>query len=173
MDIRALAVDRRQVLKGAGALMGAGGALAALGAPTTALAAGENEDNKNTLTGSWVETLDAGGGFVFNALVTYSPGGGVVATASIDSTKGSLSSPSQGAWKGTGNRHFRLNALAFSFDDVDGSENGVYHIEESVTLSADGNSTAGTGSFRIDPVGSKGITLPKTNYKSSAVRITA
>lgn len=161
----AQAVPRRQLLKGA--LVGAGGALAALSLPTTALAGG---DDDRGLEGSWRETIHAPG-FSFDVLIAVAKGGSAVGTGSIDATPGFKSSPAVAAWKRTGERHFKVTALAFGFADT-GTLNGMYHIEESITLSANGNSYTAMGSFRLDGVNG-GPSIPPTAFTSDAVRISA
>jgi hypothetical protein len=159
-------LPRRQLLKGA--LIGAGGALAALSLPTTVLA---DDDDEGGLEGSWRETIHGPGGFSFDVLAAVAKGGSAVGTGSIDSTPGFKSSPAIAAWKRTGERHFKVTALAFGFANA-GTLNGMYHIEESITLSANGNAYSATGSFRLDGVNG-GPSIPTTAFTSDAVRINA
>src|SRR3982074_2121572 len=96
-------IGRREVLKTIGAL-GAAGALAVVATPLTANAE-ERSDERGlrSLAGTWFET-DEGTGFKFGVLMTFDSGGGLVATADIDSIKNSnlLGSPTHGAWVRTG-----------------------------------------------------------------------
>jgi hypothetical protein len=160
-------LPRRQLLKGA--LIGAGGALAALSLPTTALA---KDDDDHGLEGSWRETIHAPGGFSFEVLAAVAKGGSAVGTGSIDSTPGFKSSPAVAAWKRTGDRHFKVTALAFGFADTTGTLNGMYHIEESITLSANGDAYTASGSFRLDGMNG-GPSIPTTAFTSNAARIKA
>jgi len=154
---------RRQFLKTAG-LAGAAGAAAALAAHTSALAATDG----SALTGSWVETITSTDGSFppFTVLVTYAAGGGLVATASIDSTPRLKSSPTHGAWRSSGGSDYKWTGHAFSFNDS-GHPNGTYNIIENLTLNGDGYS--GSGTFEV--VGGPGAVL-LTPYKTSAVRVT-
>ena len=93
-------------------------------------------------------------------------GGGAVATASIDDQAGSKSSPTHGAWARTGNRSFKITAHAFSFDDS-GKLNGLFNIQERDTLSKDGMTYTGAGSFEV--VNGPGA-FPATPYTSTAAR---
>jgi hypothetical protein len=162
----AQALPRRQLLKGA--LIGTGGVLAALSLPTNVLA---EEDNDAGLEGSWRQTVNAPGGFTFEVLIAVAKGGSAVGTGSIDSMPGFKSSPAIGAWQRTGERHFKVTALAYGFADA-GTLNGLYHIEESITLSESGNSYTALGSFRLDGLNG-GPSIPTTAFTSDGVRINA
>ena len=143
-------IGRREVLKKAGAL-GAASALALVATPKIANA-DEPDDTRASRSpaGTWYET-DEGEGFKFGVLMTVDTGGGLVATADIDSIKNSnlLGSPTHGSWVSTGRRSYRWFGKAFSFNDVTGALDGTYEIKETLTVSDDGNRFEGTGSFRL------------------------
>src|SRR6266480_3222107 len=142
-------IGRREILKTAGAL-GAASALALVATPRIA-SANESDDGRDSsaLAGTWFET-DEGEGFKFGVLMTFASGGGLVATADIDSTKNKnlLGSPTHGAWVSTGGRSYRWFGKAFSFNDATGALDGTYEIKETLTLTQDGDSFVGSGAFR-------------------------
>jgi hypothetical protein len=147
-DVRSQLIGRREVLKTVGAA-GAASVLAVV-APHIA-SADEGEGGRDSrLAGTWFET-DEGTGFKFGVLMTFDTGGGLVATADIDSIKNSnlLGSPTHGAWVSTGRRSYRWFGKAFSFNDVTGKLDGIYEIKETLTVSDDGDHFTGTGSFRL------------------------
>jgi hypothetical protein len=143
-------IGRREVLKTAGAV-GAASVLAMVSAPHVA-GADEREDGRDSRSpaGTWFE-IDEGTGFKFGVLMTLANGGGLVATADIDSIKGQnlLGSPTHGAWVRTGDRSYRWFGKAFSFNDTTGVVDGIYEIKETLTLSDDGDRFEGKGSFRL------------------------
>lgn len=143
-------VGRREVLKRAGAV-GAASVVAMVSTAQLA-AADEREDRgeSKAVAGTWFET-DEGTGFKFGVLVTFDSGGGLVATADIDSIKNSnlLGSPTHGTWVRTGARSYRWFGKAFSFNDVTGALDGTYEIKETLALNDAGDRFEGTGSFRL------------------------
>jgi hypothetical protein len=161
-----VSVSRRQILKGAGAMLGASGVLAVLGAPATVLA----EDAEQSLAGAWHEFLHQPGFGDFETLVTYDPGGGLVLTASIDWASGLKSSPTHGAWVHEAGRTFRWRGVAFSLEDS-GNLNGIYDIKETLTLNHAGTTYSATGTVEIKPAGANPITVPLAAFTISAVRI--
>lgn len=162
-------VDRRQILKGAGALS-AVGAIAALQIPTAVLA--NDDEGRRGVEGSWLETITVGGNLFppFQALGTFAGGGGMVATASIDMAKGALSGPTHGAWVRTGARSFRWKAHAFSFADDGSGTNGTFFIDESLTRNKAGNAYTSSGSFKIV---NNGTVIVSATFTGAATRITA
>jgi hypothetical protein len=144
-------IGRRDVLKKVG-VAGAVSVLAAVAAPQVAQADEDEGESSKSLVGSWRVTDDAGGGFVFDALSTFDSGGGVVLTASIDSTLSAdnlLSSPTHGAWVRTGGRSYRWFGNAFSFNNSGGAWDGTYEIKETLQLNEKGDRFVGAGTFRI------------------------
>jgi hypothetical protein len=143
-------IGRREILKTAGAL-GAASALALVATPKIA-SADEPNDGRESMSpaGTWYET-DEGEGFKFGVLMTFASGGGLVATADIDSIKNKnlLGSPTHGAWVSTGGRSYRWFGKAFSFNDATGALDGTYEIKETLTLTQDGDGFVGSGAFRL------------------------
>jgi hypothetical protein len=109
-------LGRRQMLKRAGVL-GAVGTLAAI--PTSALAGSDDhQEGGRGLVGAWIDTVSSTDTppLIFQTLTTYDTGGGLTATASIDSTPPDfLSSPTHGAWVRTEGRSYRWFGHAFAF----------------------------------------------------------
>jgi hypothetical protein len=143
-------IGRREVLKTAGAV-GAASVIAMVSTPQVA-GADEREDGRGSRSpaGTWFET-DEGVGFKFGVLMTLDSGGGLVATADIDSIKGKnlLGSPTHGSWVSTGGRSYRWFGKAFSFNDATGVVDGIYEIKETLTLNDEGDRFVGEGAFRL------------------------
>jgi hypothetical protein len=139
--------DRRRVLKGAAAF-GALGALAAVQGPPIARA-----DAMTGIEGTWLSTVTTGGSGApppFQALVTFTAGGGLVETD--QSTSPSQRSAGQGTWVRTDDDQVRARFLAFLFDDS-GHPQGTLIVPFTVRLSEeeeeDGETLAGAGTFQI------------------------
>jgi hypothetical protein len=134
--------DRRRVLKGAVAV-GAVSALAAVQGPPLARA-----DEMTGIEGTWLSTVTTSGSGApppFQALVTFTAGGGLVETD--QSTSPSQRSAGQGTWACTDDDQVRARFLAFLFDDS-GHPQGTLTVPFTVRLSEDGETLAGTGTFQ-------------------------
>jgi hypothetical protein len=120
--------------------------------------------------GTWLETLTSPDGSFppFQTLFTYSSGGGLVGTASIDEANGLKSSPTHGFWTARG-RQITRHAHAFSFDDS-GNLNGFYNITDLISMDQGADSYRGSGTFEV--VNGPGAFGP-LGYKVTAVRITS
>lgn len=166
---KAVSPQRRSFLRRTG-IIGAATALAALTVPEQTLA-DSGDAVAGTFVGAWLGTITSTDGSfpTFQTLFTCSPGGGLVATASIDSEPGLKSGPTHGAWRRLGEHQFSWTAHAFSFDDS-GHLNGTYNIHERLTVANSGNSYSGSGTFEV--VNGPGA-FPLTRYNVSAVRISA
>jgi hypothetical protein len=124
--------DRRRVLKGAAAF-GAVGALAAVQGPPIARA-----DAMTGIEGTWLATVTTGGSGApppFQALVTFTAGGGLVETD--QSTPPSQRSAGQGAWACTDDDRVCARFHAFLFD-ASGHPQGTLIVRFTVRLSEDG-----------------------------------
>src|SRR2546421_12246946 len=105
-------IGRREILK----TVGAGGAASVLAVVSTPQPGqGDEQEGSKSLAGTWFET-DEGPGFKFGVLMTVGVGGGLVATADIDSIKNAnlLGSPTHGAWVKTGGASCRRFGKALS-----------------------------------------------------------
>jgi|SRR5882672_5829569 hypothetical protein len=167
--MRSQLIGRREILKTVGAV-GAASVLAVVSAPQPAQA--EEQDGSRSLAGTWFET-DEGPGFKFGVLMTIDVGGGLVATADIDSIKNAnlLGSPTHGAWVKTGGHSYRWFGKAFSFNDTTGALDGTYEIKETLTLLDGGDRFEGEGAFRL--VGGSHPIPNFVPYKTKGARIKA
>jgi hypothetical protein len=122
------------------------------------------------LVGTWLASVTATDNSFppFQFLVTYDGDGGLVGTASNDLSTASLSSPTQGEWVRTGDRSFRWTGRAFSYD-AKTNPNGVFFIDENITLDKAGDAYSGTGSFKVVDNGQ--VTFSGT-YTNVATRVT-
>jgi hypothetical protein len=82
---------------------------------------------------------------------------------------GFRASPVHGAWTRTGARNFRWKGVGFAFDD-EGTLVATDRIQKDVTVAANGNSYAGTGTF--SRVGLNGAVLFTVSEAVTATRIT-
>lgn len=129
----------------------------------------DDEDRDRGLVGTWHQTLTLASAppfSPFQTLDSYTAGGVLIETASIDLIPALLSGPTQGAWVRTGHRSFRWTARAFSFNPT-----GTFIINQNLTLGEDGDSYSGAGSVEI--VDSKGDVIPGTQdtFATTAKRI--
>jgi hypothetical protein len=138
-------LDRREILKGAGAITGAT-ALVAVQAITTVHAQEDEHHPRNSVLGTWLERVIPNAFPGFDVLITFDAGGGLIASSSGDLTPGTLSGPVHGVWVRTGNRSFSWFGLAFAFD-AQGQPQGIDHIRKNFTLDARGDTYTGSGSF--------------------------
>jgi hypothetical protein len=143
--------DRRRVLKGA-ATFGALGALAAVQGPPMARA-----DGMTGIEGTWLSTVTTGGSGApppFQALVTFTPGGGLVETD--QSTPPSQRSAGQGTWVRTDDDQISARFFAFLFDAA-GHPQGTLTVRFTVRLSEDGETLAGAGTFQAVDLTGKAV----------------
>jgi hypothetical protein len=139
-------LDRRRMLKGAGAL-GALGALAALQSPAPARADDQEDEHRHGLIGAWEFTATISPGASLNrGLSLVAPGGVALFTDQGE--------PSQhvgsgvGAWVRTGKRTIALTFVRQRFDAT-GTLVGTTKILEARTLDAAGDTFSGSGSFNV------------------------
>lgn len=83
-----------------------------------ALAEQKSKSSDDSLEGSWTVTIKEGPGTPelpswYKALVTFNPGGGLVATITD-----ALLKTGHGAWTQTGKRKFAVTILLFQFDPI-------------------------------------------------------
>ena len=135
--------ERRRVLKGAAAF-GALGALAAVQGPPIARA-----DAMTGIEGTWLSTVTTGGSGApppFQALTTFTAGGGLVETD--QSTSPSQRSAGQGTWARTDDDQVRARFLAFLVD-ASGHPQGTLIVRFTVQFSEEGETLAGAGTFQV------------------------
>jgi hypothetical protein len=104
----------------------------------------------------------------FQALVTYAAGGGLVETSQLDQASPIPASPGHGAWVCTAERTYRNTFQAFNFDAT-GKPTGMRTIAETLTLSADGDTYSGSGTFQNTDL--TGKVLNSGTFTSTATRI--
>src|SRR2546423_3903022 len=140
-------IGRREILKTVGAV-GAASVLAVVSTPQPAQA--DEQEGSKSLAGTWFET-DEGPGFKFGVLMTVGVGGGLVATADIDSIKNAnlLGSPTHGAWVKTGGHSYRWFGKALSFNDTTRALDGTYEIKQTVTPLDGGGRFEGEGAVPL------------------------
>jgi hypothetical protein len=126
-------VTRRRVLQGAG-IAGTAGLLAL--APTPAFASSDDDGEKDSIVGTWRSTVSDPDLPSFGLLASYSPGGTVIASASIDLQPQFLSTPSFGVWKRTDEGRFAVKFEFFTFDTA-GTPSGSGLLRGTVAVDAD------------------------------------
>jgi hypothetical protein len=125
-------------------------ALAATLAAAGPLRAGNDTvDPRNRIEGAWNATVGFGPDFSYGLHIAYAPGrspneGSLSATSQVDFTAPYPCVTVQGAWERTGRRSFVSTESAFCFDGAPGNPVAQVDIQDSITLSEDGNSLSGT-----------------------------
>ena len=163
--------NRRQLLKGAGALS-ALGALAALESPTAAFA--QNTNAGQGPEGSWLYTVtvtsSSGPPTTVLGLETYAAGGGYVETDQFSFMHSSLATPGHGSWKSTGDRTFLLTYLTLGYD-TQGTPQGTSKIRQVATLNQAGDSYSGSGNFDVYDVNGNVILSGTFTIKATRIRV--
>jgi hypothetical protein len=121
----------------------------------------EHREHSRDLLGSWIvqialdpSTVPPGTPLNFMALVTYSAGGGYVAS---NTGPGAGGPPGQGNWVRTGDDRVAATQLRFGFDATH-HFTGINKIRESFTLNEEGDEF--TGNVRVDIFLPDGTLLP-------------
>ncbi len=165
--------NRRQLLKGAGALS-ALGALTALASPTAAFA--KNAAEGQGPEGSWLVTVTdisaSGLPPSILALETYSAGGGYVETDQLSFMPSSLATPAHGSWKRTGERTFLLTYLTLNYD-TKGTPQGTSKVRQVATLNETGDAYSGSGNFDIYDVHGNVISSGTFTVQAKRIRVEA
>jgi hypothetical protein len=134
--------------------------------------AASNNRNVRGPVGSWLVNVTVISGPPppsFQALYTYDTGGGVVETDETDFTTQSLASPAHGAWKSIGKGSFDSKTLNFFFD-AQGNPAGMVEVQETDTLSKNGNIYTGAASFTMFNL--QGQQIDSGTFTTRATRIT-
>lgn len=136
-------LDRRQILKGAGAL-GAAGALAALH-PALAQAEG-GDDTRSSIQGAWHVTGSDGTILLFG----YAAGGVLIRTLAGEPAGQFPSGPAIGAWRKSIDQPNKYIGTYFVlFSDPSGKFTGTGKVRSQVALSEDGNTFSGAFVFEF------------------------
>jgi hypothetical protein len=162
-------VDRRQILKGAGAL-GAVGALAAFPNPM-ATRAGDGKGNDHGVLGSWIfnvtNTSGPGAGAKITAFITFVGGGGLVETDLNAGRPNRPSGPGHGAWISTSEGGVAFKFIQQRFDAQGYA--GTLQITGLVTLEEGGNTLHGTDTAEVRDT--SGTLLVSFTQMTTATRI--
>ena len=132
-------MDRRQMFKGAGKLLGAG-ALAAVALPTGA----DAESDPSDIAGLWAVVVSSPGSPSFPAFESWGSGGTWTGSGQPDLTPAALGSTAWGAWTKMGDRMFHLIARFWTYSPT-AVPTGFAAINFTYTLSADGKTYHGVG----------------------------
>lgn len=140
-----LRVNRRQMLKRAGMVLGASGALAALAVPAEA-EKNNGEKDADEIVGLWRTVVSAPDNSfpAFPAFEVWSAGGTFTGSGQPDLTPAALASTAWGAWKRVRERRFHLVARFWTYNP-DASPSGFASVDFLYTLSNDGNTYHGEG----------------------------
>ncbi len=134
----------------------------------------ESSSDSNDIAGSWRATVTPEGGMPFEALLTFSEGGGVIGSAQgdilLDAPPGVPPSATavHGSWKRMAKRNF-LFTVRQIFYGADGSNQGGNKVRNSVVLNPNG--TQINGQFQFDLYDADGIVVFSGNGSIQAVRI--
>ncbi len=152
--------QRRQILKGAGAVA----ASAALLSPTAALA--KTTTASQAIVGSWLGTVTPAP-VILKVLFTFHQDGTVLESTQGDDAPPNLFSPGYGAWVKTGSDEFAMTFIRFLSDT---SGNLVAIVKHHETIQVDGDTYTSKGKY----VGTdlSGKVLFTGNYTIHATRIT-
>jgi hypothetical protein len=107
----------------------------------------------NSITGSWQVNSTPDGAPPFRGLITFSEGGGMIASAQGDNliNAGSLATPGHGAWSRTGNREFLFTFVQILYN-ADGEHDGMIRIRHTATMNKSGNAWTGQLTLEVfDP----------------------
>jgi TAT (twin-arginine translocation) pathway signal sequence len=178
-------LNRRQILKVAGAL-GAAGGFAALPAPEIGYAEPALPDAPGP-AGSWIATVTIAGAGApppFQALRTYASGGGYVETSSNSHNPQAPDGPAHGAWvssraavgevdqPGNRARMFAVTFLAQRFD-ANGNMIGSIIVRESGTLDKTGDTYSGSGKFEIRDLQGNAIASGVATVQATRIKVEA
>ena len=109
--------------------------------------------DNNSIAGSWQVKSTPDGAPSFRGLITFSEGGGMIASAQGDNliNAGSLATPGHGAWSRTGNREFLFTFIQVLYN-ADGEYDGMIRIRHTATMNKSGNTWAGQLTLEVfDP----------------------
>jgi hypothetical protein len=109
--------------------------------------------DQNSITGSWEVNAIPDGGPGFRGLITFSEGGGMIASAQGDNllNQGSLATPGHGSWVRTGNRAFLFTFVQILYD-ANGAYDGKIRVRHTATLNTSGSAWSGQLTLEVfDP----------------------
>jgi hypothetical protein len=151
--------QRRQILKGAGAMA----ATAALLSPTAALA--KTTKASQGIVGSWLATVTAPS-LNLKALLTFHQDGTLVESTQGDDAPPDLSTPGYGAWVNTGSDEVAMTFIHLFYDT---KGNLIAFVKHHETMQPDGDTYTAKGKYvGTDP---SGKVLFSGSYTVHATRI--
>jgi hypothetical protein len=108
-----------------------------------------------TIAGTWYVHATPNGGPPFRGLITFSEGGGMIASAQGDNLPAfnSLATPGHGAWTRTGNRVFLFTFVQILYGP-DGEYEGEIRVRHNATMNRAGTTWNGNLTLEVfDPTG--------------------
>lgn len=129
--------------------------------------------SNRTIVGSWlldVTLTSTHPPFSFQSLETYDAGGGLVTTDQISFDPQGLASPGHGTWVSRGGGKFATTWLSFVFD-AKGNPTGWAKVQETITVSADGNTFSGSGVFTRYDAHGKPVNSGTSKFSGHRIRV--
>ena len=165
--MKELQSNRRQLLKGAGAL----GAFAALLNPGSAFAQTARTHGEKGPAGSWLAHLTVvvkERRTLLQALYTYTADGGLIETDQLTANRQLSDGPGHGTWARKGEHEFSSTFISFQFDSR-GIPAGTLKFRETARLDESGDTYSGSG--KLDFFDLNGNLFASGIFKSRATRI--
>ncbi len=109
--------------------------------------------NQNSLAGSWSVNATPDGGPPFRGLITFSEGGGMIASAQGDNllNQGSLATPGHGAWTRTKGHEYLFTFVQILYN-ADGVYDGKIRVRHTANLNKGGDTWSGQLTLEVfDP----------------------
>lgn len=123
---------------------------------------GDHSSHASTsIVGLWAVVYTAGGTVFNQTFDQWHSDGTEFETAYLPVAQGNLC---VGVWKATGPRTVKLHHIGWTFDPVaGGTANGTFTLDETITVSDDGQTYTGTFTFKaFDIKGNLGADIPGT-----------
>jgi hypothetical protein len=124
----------------------------------------------NSIAGSWsVHSIPAAAA-PFRGLITFSEGGGMIASAQGDNliTAGSLGTPGHGSWTRTGNREFLFTFIQILYNAA-GDYDGKIRVRHTASMNRDG--TDWTGQLTLEVFDPSDVIVFTSTGSTTATRI--
>lgn len=141
--------------------LGLAAAFVLVGGAVAATASGQGVAEPNTLTGTWLVTVDRGPGGPLKSLHTYARSGVFTETSNV--VPSGLRGPGHGSWSRAGDHRYDATELFFRFDPGTGNWLGYLKLRSSIELGSDRDSfTATTVGQALDTNGNP-VGPPRTD----------
>ena len=107
-------------------------------------------NNKNSIAGTWYVNATPDGPPPFKGLITFTEGGGMIASAQGDNLPAfnSLATPGHGAWTRTANREYLFTFVQLLYDG-EGSYEGEIRIRHTATMNNAGTQWSGNLTLEV------------------------